>query len=83
MLDGKTNPLNFPPRGLGRVDTAKYIGISASLFDELVAKCLIPDPRMVNTRKVWGIRELDRAFDKLPNSNRSATTNSNLPSDFV
>ncbi|KZK76336.1 hypothetical protein PsW64_05060 [Pseudovibrio sp. W64] len=83
MLDGKTNPLNFPPRGLGRVDAAKYIGISASLFDELVAKRLMPDPKMMNTRKVWDIRELDRAFDELPHSNQSATTNSNLPSDFV
>ena len=43
-----------------------YVGISPSKFDELVADGRMPDPRRIDGRKVWDIRDLDGAFDNLP-----------------
>lgn len=57
-----------PRRGLSRTEAAMYVGISAGLFDELVGSGRMPAPRMINTRKVWDVRELDAAFEDLPRS---------------
>jgi predicted DNA-binding transcriptional regulator AlpA len=54
------------PRGLGREDAASYIGISPSKFDQMVADRRMPEPRRIDTRKVWDVRELDKAFEALP-----------------
>lgn len=54
------------PRGLSRVQAAAYIGISPTLFDTLVADGTMPAPRRINSRAVWDLRDLDRAFDNLP-----------------
>jgi hypothetical protein len=55
-----------PRRGLSREEAAAYIGISPSKFDELRMKGKAPAPRMIGTRKVWDIHELDLTFDELP-----------------
>jgi hypothetical protein len=55
------------PRGLCRVEAAQYIGVSTSLFDEMVSDGRMPSPKRINTRTVWDIRQLDLAFDALPN----------------
>jgi predicted DNA-binding transcriptional regulator AlpA len=54
------------PRGLSRREAAEYIGISPSLFDELVRDGRMPQPKRVNARVLWDRRQLDRAFDDLP-----------------
>jgi hypothetical protein len=46
-----------------------YIGISATLFDRLVADGRMPGPRRIDGRKVWDIRALDLCFDRLPGEN--------------
>ena len=57
-----------PPtaRGLSREAAANYIGVSASLFDEMVRDGRMPRPKRINSRTVWDVRAIDRAFDRLP-----------------
>ena len=53
-----------------------YVGVSASKFDELVNDGRMTRPRMIDSRKVWDINELDAAFDELPYSASSIVPNS-------
>jgi len=57
-----------PPtaRGLNRVQAAAYIGVSASLFDQMVSDGRMPRAKTINSRTVWDRHALDRAFDLLP-----------------
>ena len=59
-------PPNLPPRGLNRVEAARYVGVSPGTFDRLVSEGAMPSPKQVLSRKVWDVRALDRAFDELP-----------------
>ena len=54
-----------PRRGLNREESAMYICISLSKFDELVADGRMPKPIKIDSRNVWDIRDLDLAFDAL------------------
>lgn len=54
------------PRGLSREEAAAYIGVSPSKFDDLVKRRVMPQPRALDTRRVWCRDELDEAFDALP-----------------
>ena len=65
-------PAGTLPRGLSRLQAAAYVGVSASLFDEMVDDRRMPNPRMINRRRVWDLRELDDAFDDLPHDGVSA-----------
>lgn len=53
-------------RGLNRVQAAAYVGVSTSLFDEMVNDARMPKPKRVNARTIWDRQALDRAFDRLP-----------------
>jgi predicted DNA-binding transcriptional regulator AlpA len=59
-------PLSLPPRGLPRVEAAAYVGVSPSLFDQMVADGRMPQPKRIDTRTVWDRRQLDEAFTALP-----------------
>jgi len=59
-------PLSLPPRGLNRVEAAQYVGVSASLFDVMVKDGRMPEPKRINTRKVWDRKKLDQCFEALP-----------------
>jgi predicted DNA-binding transcriptional regulator AlpA len=59
-------PSLVQPRGLSRCDAATYIGISPSLFDQMVKDGRMPPPKRVNRRTIWDRRSLDAAFDSLP-----------------
>lgn len=50
------------PRGLSRVEAARYVGIGVSTFDKLVADKRMPNPISIGARKVWDSRLLDLAF---------------------
>jgi hypothetical protein len=52
-----------PRRGLSRVEAAMYIGISPTKFDELRTNGRISPPRLIDGRKVWDVRDLDRDFE--------------------
>jgi predicted DNA-binding transcriptional regulator AlpA len=59
-------PESLPPRGLSRVQSAAYIGVSPSLFDAMVKDGRMPKPTRINTRAVWDRVKLDEAFAVLP-----------------
>lgn len=86
MVSASTNPANAiarapravaPPaaRGLNRVEAAGYVGVSPSLFDEMVADKRMPKPKRINARTVWDVRKLDIAFDALPGDEDSDLAN--------
>lgn len=52
--------------GLSRVQAAEYIGVSASLFDEMVKEGRMPQPKLINSRKVWMRTRIVEAFAGLP-----------------
>ena len=59
-------PVSCPPRGLSRAGSAAYVGVSPSLFDEMVKDGRMPQPKLINSRTVWDRHELDGAFEALP-----------------
>lgn len=67
-------PAALPWRGMDREQAAAYIGISPSLFDEMVEDGRMPKPKLLNGRVVWDIRRLDLAFDALPEKDGSEST---------
>jgi len=60
------NVLPLEPRGLNRVKAAAYVGVSPTLFDEMVDDGRMPQPKTVNSRRVWDRKQLDEAFEALP-----------------
>lgn len=56
----------IPRRGLSREESAMYIGIGVTKFDEMLADGRMPAPRRIDGRKVWDVRDLDLAFEALP-----------------
>ena len=54
------------PRGLSRLEAALYLGISPSKFDQLRNDGRVPPARLIDSRKVWDVRELDLFFEELP-----------------
>jgi predicted DNA-binding transcriptional regulator AlpA len=65
-------PGTLAPRGLSRLAAAAYVGVSPSLFDEMVRDGRMPPPKMINSRLVWDRFELDAAFDELPDKAQAA-----------
>jgi predicted DNA-binding transcriptional regulator AlpA len=67
MTDREHNvlPASLAPRGLSRVQAAAYIGVSPSLFDEMVRDGRMPKPTRINSRTVWDRVKLDGAFAAL------------------
>lgn len=65
-------PLSLAPRGLTRVEAAAYVGVSPTMFDELVGDGRMPKPKRVNTKPVWDRRKLDDAFEALPDEGAPA-----------
>ena len=59
-------PLPIVPRGLSREQSATYVGVGTTKFDEMVKDGRMPPPKDVNSRKLWDRFGLDAAFDDLP-----------------
>lgn len=59
-------PPNLAPLGLDRVEAAAFIGVSMTLFDQLVREGSMPQPRMAKGRLVWHRTEVEKAFSALP-----------------
>jgi hypothetical protein len=53
-------------RGLGEVESAMYLSLSASFFRRLVEQGIMPRPRIAGRRRIWDVEELDLAFRALP-----------------
>lgn len=61
----------YPPRGMGRLEAARYVGVSPTLFDEMVSDRRMPKPKRVNRRVIWDRLALDAAFSDLPDDGRN------------
>jgi predicted DNA-binding transcriptional regulator AlpA len=59
-------PPTLAPRLIGREAAAAYVSIGVTKFDELVKDGRMPKPRRIDGRKVWDVRQLDAAADRLP-----------------
>jgi predicted DNA-binding transcriptional regulator AlpA len=59
-------------RGLSREQAAAYVGVSPTLFDEMVKDGRMPQPIPINTRRVWDRWALDEAFTALAGGNIQA-----------
>jgi predicted DNA-binding transcriptional regulator AlpA len=57
--------LPITPRGCSRIEAARYVGVSPSLFDQMVKDGRMPKPIRINSRTVWDRKELDGAFEDL------------------
>ena len=57
--------------GLGEIEAAAAIGISASKFRELVKAARMPRPRRIDGRAIWDVDELREAFKALPHDGES------------
>lgn len=56
--------------GLSRVEAAEYIGVSPSLFDQLVIDGSMPQPKIIRSRRVWMRSKLEKAFAELPDDGK-------------
>ncbi len=59
--------------GLGRLEAAGAIGVSATYFDKLVTEGHMPKPRCLGARKIWDVDELRTAFKSLPREGERET----------
>ena len=59
-------PVSLPPLGLSRVQSAVFIGVGVTLFDEMVTDHRMPAPKKINGRNVWHRPALEEAFVALP-----------------
>jgi predicted DNA-binding transcriptional regulator AlpA len=62
--------------GLSRAEAAEYIGVSTSLFEEMVADGRMPPPKQINSRKVWMRPKIKKAFAELPDAGQDNDSNS-------
>jgi hypothetical protein len=53
------------PRGLRRSLAAAYIGVSLSVWDEMVTAGDMPKPKRFCERTIWDRQAVDAAFDLL------------------
>lgn len=65
-------PVALPPRGINREQSAAYVGVSPTKFDEMVAQRLMPKAKRIGGRLVWSVPQLAIAFDALPNEDGEA-----------
>jgi excisionase family DNA binding protein len=54
------------PLGLNREEAAGYVGVAPSTFEAMVAKGVMPEPRMWGSRLIWSRVEVEAAFHNLP-----------------
>ncbi|WP_316197039.1 hypothetical protein [Bradyrhizobium sp. SZCCHNS3053] len=57
--------------GLGEIEAAAAIGVSASKFRALVKESRMPRPRRIDRRFIWDVDELRAAFKALPHEGES------------
>lgn len=70
MTTSLLDPFAYPPRGMDRIEAARYIGVGPTKFDEMVADGRMPRPKRVDGRVVWDRLRLDAAFSDLSEDKR-------------
>lgn len=66
------DPVAYAPRGMSRDEAARWIGVGATKFDEMVADGRMPRPKRVDGRVVWDRLKLDMAFSDLPEDKKAS-----------
>jgi excisionase family DNA binding protein len=61
----RPDPISYPPRGMSRDEAARYVGVGATKFDEMVTDGRMPKPKRVDGRVIWDRLRLDAAFSDL------------------
>ncbi|MEH3065444.1 MAG: excisionase family DNA-binding protein [Methylobacterium radiotolerans] len=74
--------LPFPPKGLSRMEAARYVGVSAPTFDAMVRDRRMPSPKVVGSRVLWDRLKLDAYFDALPERDAEADESGDSWADF-
>lgn len=69
-------PPSLPPIGVNREQAAALIGISTTIFDRLIADGLMPDSRLIYSRRVWDVSEIVEAFRAIPHRSTQGATKS-------
>ncbi len=59
-------PESLSPRALNRRQAAKYVGLGENKFIQLHRDGMMPAPRVVGSRRLWIVSELDAAVAALP-----------------
>jgi hypothetical protein len=59
-------PSGVVPAALNLPQAAVYVGVCPGTMAGMVRQGLMPPPRVVGTRKIWVIRDLDAALARLP-----------------
>lgn len=54
-----------PRRNLSREESALYVGIGSTKFDEMVKDGRMPKPFRIDGRVLWDIHDLDPAIENL------------------
>lgn len=70
MTEVRQDPISYPPRGMSRDVAARYVGVGATKFDEMVGDGRMPRPKRVDGRVIWDRLRLDAAFTDLPEDAR-------------
>jgi excisionase family DNA binding protein len=65
----RPDPFAYAPRGLSRDEAARYVGVGATKFDEMVADGRMPRPKRVDGRVIWDRLRIEAAFSDLPEDN--------------
>ena len=66
----RSDPIAYPPRGMSRDEAARYVGVGATKFDEMVADGRMPRPKRVDGRVIWDRLRVEAAFTDLPDDRR-------------
>lgn len=69
---GRMEPaeITIQPRGLSRVQAARYVGVCPVSFDTMVANGEMPNPKTWGRRLIWDRLALDVSFEALPDRRR-------------
>jgi hypothetical protein len=59
-------PASLPPLGLSLEEVAAFVGVSPNKYLDLVRRGLMPQPRMVDGRRVYDRELAHAAFKRLP-----------------
>lgn len=54
-----------PRRGLNRIEAARFVGFSPTLFDQMVNDGRMPKPVKQDGEEVFDLIQLDLAFDRI------------------
>jgi hypothetical protein len=72
---------SFPqlcPRGLSRDQSAAYVGVGVTKFNEMVEDGRMPKPKHVDGRVIWDRYLLDQSFEQLDTDDTDDTTKARL-----